>query len=40
MFKYAAFNAQLRWAHEHGIIDQIDEYLRKLDDQAWYNFKI
>ncbi len=40
IFKYAAFNAQLEWAHEHGIIDEIDEYLRKLDDQAWYNFKI
>lgn len=34
--KTIAFDQQLKWANEHEIIDEVDEFLRKLEDRSWY----
>lgn len=34
--KKIVFDEQLKWAYEHEIIDEVDEFLRKLKDRSWY----
>jgi hypothetical protein len=36
IFKSLTFKRQLQWAFEHGIIEEVGDYLRQLKEDEWF----
>ena len=37
--KRACLEQHLRWAHEHGLLEKIDIFIRNLSEDHWYHSK-
>ena len=37
--KYFIMKAQIEWADQHGVIKEVDKYLRDLDPDCWHKWK-
>lgn len=37
--KYFTMKAQIEWADQHGVINEVDKYLRALDPDCWHKWK-